>query len=105
MTQKQDPLQIVSDFLIRFYHEEPDDIRAATKAIKAMTGLFDYEWKVASAFKELLEMALPSGTLRNMIRIKANRYTRSDKDAREFVEFTYKNNDLDLAVNFKDLSD
>jgi hypothetical protein len=105
MTQKQDPLQIVGDFLIRFYHEEPDDTKASTKALKAMTGLFEYEWEVASAFKELLEMALPSGTLRDMVRIKANRYARSDEEAREFLEFTYKDNDLDTAVNFKELSD
>jgi hypothetical protein len=105
MTQKQDPLQIVGDFLIRFYHEEPDDTKASMKALKAMIGLFDYEWEVASAFKELLEMALPSGTLRDMVRIKANRHARSDEEAREFLEFTYKDNDLDMAVNFKDLSD
>jgi plasmid stability protein len=50
-------------------------------------------------------MALPSGTLRDMVRIKANRHARSDEEAREFLEFTYKDNDLDMAVNFKDLSD
>jgi hypothetical protein len=105
MTQKQDPLQIVGDFLSRFYHEEPNDTKASTKALKAMTGLFDYEWEVASAFKELLEMALPSGTLRDMVRSKANRHARSDEEAREFLESTYKDNDLDMAVNFKELSD
>jgi len=105
MTQKQDPLQIVGDFLIRFYHEEPDDTKASIKALKAMIGLFDYEWEVASAFQELLEMALPSGTLRDMVRLKANRYARSDEEAREFLEFTYKDNDLDTAINFKELSD
>jgi hypothetical protein len=105
MTQKKDPLEIVGDFLIRFYHEEPDDTKASTKAIKAMTGLFEYEWEVASAFKELLEMALPVGILRDMVRIKANRYAGSDEEAREFLEFTYKDNDLDKAVNFNELSD
>ena len=105
MTQKQDPLQIVGDFLIRFYHEEPDDTKASIKALKAMIGLFDYEWEVASAFRELLEMALPSGTLRDMVRIKANRYARSDEEAREFLEFTYKDNVLDTAINFSELSD
>ncbi|MBD2769035.1 SUKH-3 domain-containing protein [Hymenobacter sp. BT664] len=73
MTRNKGPSQIVGDFLIRFYHEEPDDTKASTKALRAITGMFDYEWEVASTFKELLEMTLPVNTLRDMVRVKANR--------------------------------
>jgi len=103
MTKKEDCLQIVGDFLIRFYHEEPDDTKAATQAIKAMTGLFDYEWEVASAFSKLLEMSFPPNTLRDIVRLKANRYAHSDEDAREFLELTYKENNFDDAINLNEL--
>lgn len=105
MTESKAPLEIVGDFLSRFYHEEPDDTKAATKAINAMTGLFDYEWEVASAFKEIIEMPLPPGTLRDIVRFNANRYAQNDEDAREFLEITYQENNFDNAINFNELRD
>ena len=98
-------LEIVGDFLIRFYHEEPNETKAATKALNAMTGFFDYEWEIASAFRHILKIQLAENTLRDIVRNKANRYAQNDEDARVFLEQVYEDNDLDNAINFDDLKD
>lgn len=105
MIDNSNHLEIVGDFLIRFYHEEPNDIQASTKAVTALTGLFDDEWKVATALKNLLEMDLPPGTLRDLVRFKANRHALDDDDARQFLERVYQNNDFENAINFEDYED
>ncbi|MBW4457235.1 MAG: hypothetical protein KME55_33765 [Nostoc indistinguendum CM1-VF10] len=105
MNENKDFLKVVGDFLIRFYHEEPNVTKASTKAIKAMTGLFDYELEVSNAFKQTLESSLNKNTLRDLVRLKANRYAQTDEDAREFLNFVYKDNDLDKVVDFKELRD
>ena len=98
-------LEIVGDFLIRFYHEEPNEIKAATKAVNAMTDLFDYEWEVANAFRHTLKTQLVEHTLRDIVRNKANRYAQNDEDAKVFLQQVYEDNDFDNAINFEDLKD
>ncbi|MDM9583742.1 hypothetical protein [Nostoc sp. GT001] len=105
MNENKDYLEVIGDFLIRFYHEEPDDLQASIKAVETMTSLFDYEWEVATAFRNLLEMELPPGQIRDLVRLKANRYAQNDDDAREFLKEIYQSNDLENAINFKDYED
>lgn len=77
-------LEIVGDFLIRFYHEEPNEDKAAIKALTAMTGLFDYEWEIASAFKHILKIQLAENILRDIVRNKVNRHAQNDEDVENF---------------------
>jgi hypothetical protein len=105
MTANHSSLQTASIFLSRFYHEEPNDDLANLKAIEAMCGLFDYEWQVSSAFKDVFATAWPAGTLKNMVRVWANRHAQSDKEAVQFLRRVYENTALDVAINLDDFTD
>jgi hypothetical protein len=102
MTSDSDNLEIVGDFLIRFYHEEPDDVRASTKAIQAMTGNHQAQWQLRAALVFLLGERYPVGMLRDIVRLKANRHAQNEGDARAFLERTFQNLGLDAAINFDD---
>ncbi len=80
-------------------------MKAAIKATESMTGLFSYEWKVATAFRKLLEMKISPGQLRDLVRIKANRYAQDDCGARVFIEKIYRINDLINAIDFNEYED
>lgn len=103
MDTTEKSLQIVGDYLIRFYHEEPDDIRASMKAIKAMTGHFEYEWEMSTAFKRMLETPFPPDVIRDFVRSRANRYARNDMEAQNFLAMIFKENDLDKAIDLEGL--
>ena len=95
-------LHIVSLFLSRFYHEQPDDILASTNAVTKMSGLFDYEWEIASAFRDILQQSLPPGTLQKLVREWGNRAARSDDEARVFLEKIYDYTGLEGAIDISD---
>jgi hypothetical protein len=99
MDTTEKSLQIVGDYLVRFYHQEPDDTRASIKAIEAMIGHFEYEWQVSTAFKSVLESPFPTDVIRDFVRNRANRYARNDVEARNFLVKTFKENDLDKAID------
>lgn len=98
-------LQTVSMFLSRFYHQEPNDDLAHLKAIETMCGLFDYEWQVSSAFKDIFATSWPAGTLKNLVRVWANRHAQSDKEAMQFLWRVYENTGLDVAIDFDEFTD
>lgn len=99
MNQNKDPLYIVSMFLGRFYHEEPNDTLAATKAMRAMMGLFDYEWEVAEAFEKVLQNGYSNGTLKKTVKEWANRRAQDDEQAKRFLEYVYQDTTLDVAID------
>lgn len=92
-------LTITGDYLIRFYHEEPDDLAAATQAIRESIGHYVYAWDYVCAFKLLLSSSLPAGTLTALVRERANRYARDDNEAREFLERVYEDGDMYAALD------
>lgn len=87
-------LTVAGDYLIRFYHEEPDDLVAASRALRESIGHYVYAWNYACAFKLLLASTLPAGTLTELVCERANRYARDDNEAREFLERVYKDSDM-----------
>jgi len=72
------------DFLVVFYHEEPDEIAAATGALAQMTVDLNWQTEIAKALKQVLATPLPNGTLTALVQEKANRFVRDDAEAREF---------------------
>lgn len=105
MINKQDDLDIVSEFLIRFYHEEPDYIEATIRALNVLRGRDKYKWELANSFRNILEKSLPPETLKEVVLFSANRYVRNDEEAREVLEKIYQDNVLDAALNFDELMD
>lgn len=99
MEKLRNALEVVGDYLIRFYHEEPDELAAATRSLHESIGHYTYAWNYACAFKLLLENSLPDGTLTELVRERANRYAKDDSEAREFLERVYKDNDMHAAVD------
>lgn len=105
VTTNHSSLQTAGIFLSRFYHEEPNDDLANLNAIKTMCGHFDYEWQVSSAFKDILATSWPAGTLKNLVRVWANRHAQSDKEAVQFLWRVYENTGLDVAIDFDEFAD
>jgi hypothetical protein len=99
MNKNKEPLYTVSMFLGRFYHEEPNDTLALTKAVRAMTGLFEYEWEVAQAFEKVLQNSYPNGTLKQMVKEWANRRAKDDEQAKMFLKYVYEDTTLDVAID------
>src|SRR5438034_8307809 len=92
-------LEAVGDFLTRFYHEEPDDLEAATEALKETGEQHQYRAEIGDAFVHVLGADLPRGTLNELVRRNANRYSLNDEEAREFLENTYKLNLLSVRAD------
>jgi len=99
MKKQVSSIEVVSEFLSRFYHEEPNDLLAATNAMKAMKGMFDYEWAIATAFKDLLQNPQPPNTLKNIVKEWANRHARNDEEALNFLLEVYDNTTLEAAIH------
>jgi hypothetical protein len=100
-----DSRRIVEEFLMRFYHQEPDETRAATKALLATATNIDYRWEVAEAFRDLLERTTIESDLTSTVSSAANRRAKDAADARQFLLRVYETNDLDAAVNLNELTD
>lgn len=98
----RDSVEIVGDYLARFYHEEPSDVVASTKAVKSLTGMFDSEREISNAFLIILSAQLPNNLLKEIIQNKANRYVRNDDEARTFLEKIYYENSLDCVIDTDD---
>ena len=105
MNNEKSNLDIIGDFLIRFYHEEPCDTKAAIRAISSMRGLFSYEWEVAEAFRSVFETTFESNVLQNIVKQKANRYARDDQEARNFLIKVYQDTNLENAIDFDELKE
>jgi hypothetical protein len=105
MANYDDSLQIVKLFLKDFYFKEPNNIIAATKAVKDMVGRFNYEWRVACAFRDILQISFPPNILRKEIGEASNRYFNDDEEARQFLQVVYEDIGLDAAVNFDNSED
>jgi|ERR1700674_1176302 hypothetical protein len=93
------PLETVGDFLVVFYHEEPDEILAATGALAQMTIDLNWQSEIAKALKQLLATPLPDGTLTALVQEKANRFVRDDAQARDFLLRVFANNNLASALD------
>lgn len=98
----QNAIKVVSDYLVRFYHEEPNDVRASSKAIKSLGGMFNSEWAVSDSFSVVLNSELPPNLLRDIVRDKANRYARDDSEAKSFLKTIYFENSLDCAIEVEE---
>jgi hypothetical protein len=105
MSSKNGDLDIVSEFLIRFYHQEPDYLEATIRALKVLQDRHQYKWELATAFRSILESSLPTGTLKELVLLSANRYVQSDEEAREVLERIYQDNIFYAVVNFDELRD
>ncbi len=105
MEEQKDCQTILKDFLIRFYHEEPDDLKAAIAALKGLRFSSKYELEVAQAIENGVRKPLPEGTLSELVRRYANRFVTSDEQAKRFIEDVYKNCGLDNAFDIDELTD
>jgi hypothetical protein len=105
MNKNKSNLDIVGDFLIRFYHEEPCETKAAIKAISSMKGLFNYELEISNAFREIFEESFESNTLKNLVKQKANRYVKDDEEAKKFLIRVFQDANLENAIDFDELKD
>jgi len=105
MASKNDDLSIVSKFLIRFYHQEPDYLAATTRALKVLRGRDRYRWELATSFTNILENPLPEDTLKELVLFGANRLVRSDEEAKEVLKRIYQDNILDMALFFDEEMD
>ncbi|MFD0340601.1 hypothetical protein ACFVH0_18295 [Streptomyces sp. NPDC127117] len=97
------PAQIVAEFLGRFYCEEPSDEVAATRAMRSTIGRYEYRWRLAESFLFILGDDVPGGLLQSLVREKANRFCRTDGEAREFLRKVYTSNTLHTAIDPDDL--
>jgi hypothetical protein len=93
------PRETIGDFLVVFYHEQPDEIVAATDALAQMTIDLDWQAKIAQALKHLLATPLPDGTLATLVQEKANRFVRDDAEARDFLLRVFANNNLASSLD------
>lgn len=93
-------LIMVSEFLTRFYHQEPDYLEATLKALNILKGLDKYKWELANSFTSIFENEHPPDTLKNIVLFRANRYVQSDEDAKEVLKRIFKDNVLDMALFF-----
>jgi len=105
MANTDDNLAIVSEFLIRFYHQEPNYIEATIRALEVLRDRHEYKWELATAFRDILENSLPEGTLRDIVLFSTNRFVQNDEDAKKILKIIYEDNILHTAVNFDDLRD
>ncbi|HEV2801612.1 MAG TPA: hypothetical protein VGW12_13995 [Pyrinomonadaceae bacterium] len=96
-----DSLEAVGDFLTIYYYDESDDVVAASDALEETLPRMEYRWQLACAFREVLARAWPAETLKELVRHKANRFARSDAEAREFLQKTYNLNLFELAVDIE----
>lgn len=93
------PLETVGDFLVVFYHEEPNEIVAATDALAQMTLDLKWQTEIAKALKQLLATPLPDGTLTALVQEKANRFVRDDAEAKDFLLRVFANNNLASSLD------
>lgn len=99
----QDDLDIVSEFLIRFYYQEPDYFEATIRALQSLKDRHQYKWELATVFRRVLESPLPEDTLRDLVLFSANRFVQNHEDAKAILKRIYYDNVLYTAVNFDDL--
>lgn len=105
MNDNNNNLAIVSEFLIRFYHQEPNYLDATIRALQVLRGHYRYEWELATAFRNILEITSSTDTLKELMLHSANRYVQNDQEAKELLKKIYDDNILDTAINFDEFSD
>ncbi len=98
-------IEIVSEFLIRFYHQEPNYLDATIRALEVLIDRHEYKWELATAFTNILDAILPNNTLKELVLFSANRYVQNDQEAKELLKAIYDDNILDTAINFDELRD
>jgi hypothetical protein len=101
----QDDLDIVSEFLIRFYHQEPNYYEATIRALEILSDRHQYKWELAKAFRNILDGPLTEGILKELVLLSANRFVQNDEDAKIVLKRIYDDNVLYTAVNFDELND
>lgn len=105
MNNNSDDLNIISEFLMRFYHQEPDYFKATIRALEILENRYQYKWELSNAFRKIFESSLPVGLLKELVLLSANRYVETDEDAREMLQRIYDDNVLYAAVNFDEFRD
>lgn len=95
-------LEVVSDFLIRFYREEPDYVKATLRSLKTLRGQDEYKYKLANSFSRILEHPFPKGVLRDLVVLSTSRSVHNNKEAKEVLNRIYQDNILDMAIYFDD---
>ena len=105
MTNKNDDLSIVSEFLIRFYHQQPDYLEATIRALRELKGRNRYKWQLASAFVNILKNPTPEDSLKELVLYSANRFVQNDEEAKEVLTKIYDDNVLNTALYFDDDQD
>ena len=101
----EDEIAIVRDFLVEFYQPEPNNDRAATKAVRAYIGVYGPKWRIANALRSLLERELPPGTLTDLVDSASGRLVDDDEEARKFLAMVFDDNAMDVAVDMDALDD
>ncbi len=102
---EQNDLDIVNEFLIRFYHQEPDYFKATIRALEVLSSYPKYKWELAKAFQKVLEFSFPEDTLKNCALLSANRFVQNDDEAKAILTQIYDDNILYTAIDFDDLQD
>lgn len=105
MIDRNNDLEIVSEFLIRFYHQEPNYLDATIRALQVLKDRYQYNWELANAFRNILETKLPTGTLKELVLFSANRYVQNDEEAKEVMKKIYDDNIFDAAINLDEFND
>lgn len=105
MIDRNNDLEIVSEFLIRFYHQEPNYLDATIRALQVLRERYQYNWELANAFRNILENTLPTDTLKQLVLLSANRYVQNDLEAKEVLKKIYDDNVLDTAINLDEFRD
>lgn len=104
MIDNNSDIEIVSEFLIRFYHQEADYLSATIRALEVLRERHQYKWELATAFRNILQSSSPNGTLKQLVLLSANRYVESDEEAKEVLQKIYDDNILDATVNFEEFN-
>lgn len=98
-------LALVGSYLKRFFYYEPNDDVASLNALNAFMYKPDDRWKLAEAFRAVLEASLHADTLKQFVQLNARRGVTDDEQAREFLQSIYHLTALDIAPNYDEYRD
>ncbi len=100
MADIKESLHLVVQYLLNFYHDEPDDIAAAKHAVWANVDNRREVWRLSRAFIDLFSTPLPDETLQNIVVGVAKRDVWSDDEAMMFLRKIYEESCLNDVAGF-----
>jgi hypothetical protein len=97
-------LELVGAYMEKFYRNEPNDDVASDAALLTVGPNWQERWRIATAFRFLLDTPLSAGILKGLVKRCANREVSNDDQAREYLRKIFSLSSLDAAVNFDELT-